>query len=101
VDLPNSAGNLMPGAYAQVHFALASGVRPLTVPSGSILFQSAGPQVAVVDSKNQIELRKVALGKDLGASMEITSGITPQDQLVANPPDYLVDGMPVSIQPSK
>jgi RND family efflux transporter MFP subunit len=101
VDLPNSAGKLMPGAYAQVHFALASGVRPLTVPSGSILFQSAGPQVAVVDSKNKIELRNVALGKDLGASMEIASGITPQDQLVANPPDYLVDGMPVSIQQSK
>lgn len=101
VDLPNSAGKLMPGAYAQVHFAIASGVRPLTVPSGSILFQSAGTQVAVVNSKKQIELRKVVLGKDLGSSMEITSGITAQDQLVANPPDYLVDGMPASIQQSK
>jgi hypothetical protein len=40
------------------------------------------------------------LGKDLGASMEVTSGITSQDQLVANPPDYLVDGMPVLIQQS-
>jgi RND family efflux transporter MFP subunit len=101
VDLPNSAGKLMPGAYAQVHFALASGILPLNVPSGSVLFQSAGPQVAVVNGKNQIELRKVALGKDLGASMEITSGITSGDQVVANPPDYLVDGMPVSIQQSK
>jgi RND family efflux transporter MFP subunit len=101
VDLPNSAGKLMPGAYAQVHFALASGVLPLNVPSGSVLFQSAGPQVAVVNGKNQIELRKVVLGKDLGASMEITSGITSGDQVVANPSDYLVDGMPVSIQQSK
>jgi hypothetical protein len=90
----------MPGAYAQVHFALQSGVRPLIVPTGSILFQSAGPQVAIANSNNQIELHKVMLGKDLGASMEVTSGITSQDQLVANPPDYLVDGMPVSIQQS-
>ena len=97
VDVPNPGGKLMPGAYAQVHFALASTVRPLIVPSGSILFQAAGPQVAVVNSKNQIELRKVVLGKDLGSSMEITGGITPQDQIVANPPDYLVDGMPASI----
>lgn len=98
VDLPNASGTLMPGAYAQVHFSLQSRVKPLIVASGSILFQSVGPQVAVVNSKNQIELRKVALGKDLGATMEIVGGITSQDQLVANPPDYLVDGMPVSIQ---
>jgi multidrug efflux pump subunit AcrA (membrane-fusion protein) len=100
VDVPNPGGKLMPGAYAQVRFSLASTVRPLIVPSGSILFQAAGPQVAVVNSRNQIELRKVVLGKDLGTSMEITGGITPQDQIVANPPDDLVDGMPASIQKS-
>ena len=100
VDVPNPGGKLMPGAYAQVHFALASSVRPLIVPSGTILFQAAGPQVAVVNSRNQIELRKVVLGKDLGTSMEVTGGITPQDQIVANPPDDLVDGMPASIQKS-
>ena len=101
VDVPNPSGRLMPGAYAQVHFALHAPVRPLIVPSGAILFQSAGPQVAVVNAKNQIELHKVRLGKDLGGTMEISSGITSQDELVANPPDYLVDGMPVVIEQSK
>ena len=98
VDVLNPGGKLMPGSYAQVHFSLASTVRPLIVPSGSILFQAAGPQVAVVNSRNQIELRKVMLGKDLGTSMEVTSGIKPQDKIVANPPDDLVDGMPASIE---
>ncbi len=100
VDVPNPAGKLMPGAYAEVHFALHSGVRPLIVPSGTILFQAAGPQVAVVNHKQQIELRKVALGKDLGGTMEINSGITPEDQIVANPPDFLVDGMRVAVEPN-
>ena len=100
VDVPNPAGKLMPGAYAEVHFALHSAVRPLIVPSGSILFQAAGPQVAVVNSKQQIELHKVVLGKDLGGTMEITSGIKPQDEIVTNPPDYLVDGMPATVQRS-
>jgi RND family efflux transporter MFP subunit len=100
VDVPNPAGKLMPGAYAEVHFALHSPVRPLVIPSGSILFQSAGPQVAVVNSKQQIEIHKVMLGTDLGGTMEITSGITQQDEIVANPPDFLVDGMPASIQRS-
>jgi RND family efflux transporter MFP subunit len=98
VDVANPTDKLMPGAYAEVHFALRSPVRPLIVPSGAILFQAAGPQVAVVNGKQQIELHKVVLGKDLGGSMEITSGITPQDEIVANPPDFLVDGMPASVQ---
>jgi RND family efflux transporter MFP subunit len=100
VDVPNPSGSLMPGAYAQVHFALQSPVRPLIVPSSDILFQAAGPQVAVVDGKQRIELHKVVLGKDLGGTMEITGGITPQDEIVANPPDFLVDGMPASVQSS-
>jgi RND family efflux transporter MFP subunit len=100
VDVPNAAGKLMPGAYAEVHFALHTSVRPLIVPSGTILFQAAGPQVAVVNSKQQIELHKVVLGRDLGGTMEITSGITPQDEIVANPPDFLIDGMPAAVERS-
>jgi RND family efflux transporter MFP subunit len=83
VDVPNPIGKLLPGAYGQVHF---------------ILFQSAGPQVAVVTAKNTVELRKVVIGRDFGNTMEITNGISSQDSVVASPPDYLVNGMPVSVQ---
>ena len=98
VDVPNPTGKLLPGAYGQVHFKLASPTRPLIVPSGSILFQSAGPQVAVVTAKNTIELRKVVIGRDFGNTMEITNGISTQDSVIASPPDYLVNGMPVTVQ---
>jgi RND family efflux transporter MFP subunit len=98
VDVPNPGGKLLPGAYGQVHFKLASPTRPLIVPSGSILFQSAGPQVAVVTAKNTVELRKVIIGRDFGNTIEITNGISSQDSVVASPPDYLVNGMPVTVQ---
>jgi RND family efflux transporter MFP subunit len=98
VDLPNNSGKLMPGAYGQVHFKLQSPTHPLLVPSGTVLFQAAGPQVAVVDAANRIELRKVSIGRDLGNIVEIVSGIAAQDAIVANPPDYLVNGMSVSVQ---
>jgi multidrug efflux pump subunit AcrA (membrane-fusion protein) len=98
VDVPNPTGKLLPGAYGQVHFKLASPTRPLIVPSGSILFQSAGPQVAVVTAQNTIELRKVVIGRDFGNTMEITNGIGTQDSVIASPPDYLVNGMPVTVQ---
>jgi multidrug efflux pump subunit AcrA (membrane-fusion protein) len=54
--------------------------------------------VAVVNSQNRVELRKITLGRDFGNSVEILSGITQGDAVIANPPDYLVEGMPVAVQ---
>jgi RND family efflux transporter MFP subunit len=98
VDVPNPKGELLPGAYAQVHFQLALKTVPLVVPGNTILFQAQGPQVSVVNSQNRVELRKVTLGRDFGNTVEILSGITAADAVIANPPDYLVDGMPVAVQ---
>jgi hypothetical protein len=88
----------MPGAYGQVHIKLAVPSRPLLVPAGAILFQAAGPQIAVVNAEHKVELRKVTIGNDFGNTVEITGGITTQDTIIANPPDYLVNGMPVTVQ---
>ena len=63
-----------------------------------MLYQAAGPQLAIVNQNNQVELRKVGLGRDFGNTIEITSGISESESIIANPPDYLVDGMKVSVQ---
>ncbi len=99
VDVPNPAGQLLPGAYANVHFKVSRGVVPLVLPNSSILFQSAGPQVAIVSRKDQIELRKVTLGRDFGDTVEILSGVTAKDAIVANPPDSLTTGTAVAVAP--
>jgi RND family efflux transporter MFP subunit len=99
IDVPNPTGKLMPGAYAQVHIHLPVAVPPMLVPSEAVLYQEAGPQVAVVTQSNQVELRKVSLGRDFGNTIEITSGIDEHESIIASPPDYLVDGMKVSVQP--
>jgi RND family efflux transporter MFP subunit len=98
IDVPNPTGKLMPGAYAEAHIHVPLPVRSLLVPGGAILYQAAGPQVAIVTPAGQVELHKVALGRDFGTSIEITSGINSDDAIVASPPDYLVNGMKVSIQ---
>jgi len=51
-----------------------------------------GPRVAVVDAHNQVSLRAVKLGRDLGRSVEVTSGLSPQDKVVLNPPDTIDAG---------
>jgi RND family efflux transporter MFP subunit len=98
VDVPNPKGELVPGAYAQVHFHLALKTVPLVLPGNTVLVQAEGPQVSVVNGQNRVELRKVTLGRDFGNTIEILGGITQPDAVIANPPDYLVDGMPVTVQ---
>jgi RND family efflux transporter MFP subunit len=98
VDVPNPKGDLFPGAYAQVHFQLSLKTVPLVLPGNTILFQAQGPQVGVVNGQSHVELRRVTLGRDFGTKVEILGGISQSDSVVANPPDYLVDGMAVTVQ---
>jgi multidrug efflux pump subunit AcrA (membrane-fusion protein) len=98
IDVPNPGGKLLPGAYANVHLRLAQQPQELLVPTGALLFQAAGPQVVIVNAHNQLELRKVAVGDDLGNTIQITGGLAANDRVVASPPDYVVNGMPATIQ---
>ena len=98
LDVPNPSGQLLPGAYANVHFQLPLNASPLVVPASTILFQARGPQVGVVNAQNQVELRKVTIGHDFGDTIEIVAGLRPGDAVVANPPDSLTSGMRVAVQ---
>ena len=92
VDVPNPSNLLLEGEYAQVHFdAKLSGQR-LSVPNNALLFRPGGTVVAVVDSNNRIDLRKLAIGNDLGTSVEVLGGISTSDAFVINPPDALEQG---------
>jgi RND family efflux transporter MFP subunit len=97
LEIDNSKGELLAGSYVQVRLAETLPDAALTVSSNALLFRSEGPQIAIVNDKNQIELRKVVLGRDFGAALEILEGIQPKDRVVVNPPDSLVDGVEVRI----
>ena len=97
IDVPNPAGKLLPGAFAQVHFQGNTNVDKLTIPVSAILFRAAGPQAAVVAANQVVELRKLAIGRDYGTTVEILAGLTPQDRVVANPSDSLEDGQKVEL----
>jgi multidrug efflux pump subunit AcrA (membrane-fusion protein) len=98
LDVPNPSGELLPGAYANVHFQLPVNVVPPVLPSSTILFQADGPQVGVVNSQNQVELRKVTLGHDFGDTIQVLTGVHSADAVIANPPDSLTNGMRVAVQ---
>jgi RND family efflux transporter MFP subunit len=97
VDVPNPSKALLEGEYAQVHFDSKVTGEHLSVPNNALLFRTAGTLVAVVDSSNKIELRKLTIGRDLGNSVEVVSGITAHDAFVINPPDSLDEGEEVKL----
>lgn len=91
VDVDNPTGELLPGAYVQVHLKLPGKAYAVTIPSDTLLFRSAGLQVGVV--RNGIaQLVPITIGRDYGASVEVISGLTPADAVIVNPSDSLVSG---------
>jgi RND family efflux transporter MFP subunit len=98
IDVANPTGKLLPGAYAEAHVHVPLPVRSLLIPGSSVLYQAAGPQVAVVNRAGQVELHDIALGRDFGTSIEVTGGIKAAEDIISSPPDYLVNGMKVAVQ---
>jgi len=97
LDVDNAKGDLFPGAYAEVHFKLPASVESLRLPSNTLLFRSAGLQVATVDADHRVTLKSITQGRDFGGTIEVLDGIAPGDEVVLNPPDSLVSGTTVRI----
>jgi RND family efflux transporter MFP subunit len=101
VDVDNSKGELLPGAYAEVHLKLKEGVPTMTIPVSALLFRQEGLKVAVAKSNNTAQLETVSLGRDFGDYVEITTGLTGEERIIANPPDSIIDGERLNIQTEK
>lgn len=96
VDVDNRKGELFPGSYAFVHFNLNTDRRSMIIPVPALMFRSEGLRVVkVVDNKAQ--LVKITIGKDDGRVVEVIDGLQPDDEIVQNPPDSIVDGETVHI----
>jgi RND family efflux transporter MFP subunit len=100
LQIDNANGELFPGAYAEVHFKLAANSSTLRLPANTVLFRSAGLQVATVDADKRITLKSIKQGRDFGSAIEVLSGIDADDVVVLNPPDSILDGAIVRIAPS-
>lgn len=97
VDVSNKDGNLLPGAYAQVHFAVPVQTIRISVPVNALLFRGEGPRVAVVGPDQKAHLKAVTIGRDFGAKVEILGGLDPNDQIIVNPADSLEEGQQVHV----
>src|ERR1019366_2337048 len=94
VDVSNPMGEILPGAFAEVHLKLPSPASTVVIPVTSLIFRSEGLRVGVVRNKHAFMI-PVVLGRDYGTAVEVVSGLDGNEKVITNPPDSLVDGQEV------
>jgi RND family efflux transporter MFP subunit len=93
----NSAGEMMPGDYASIHLQIATAPDVLSVPSSALIFDAKGLTVATVGPDNRVLLKPVSIERDLGAVIELSSGLSPNDRVIQNAPDGISTGAEVHL----
>ena len=95
----NASGELVPGAFANVRFALPLTSASLSVPASALIFDSRGARVATLGADNRVVLEPVTIARDLGTVIEISSGLAATDRVIDSPPDGIGKGDQVRIAP--
>jgi RND family efflux transporter MFP subunit len=98
VLVPNTDLTLRPGMYAQVKFSVEGPDPPVLIPATALVIRADGPQVALVRDDHTVHFQKVELGRDLGTTLEVVSGLSGDERLVVNIPDGLKEGITVRPQ---
>ncbi len=108
IDYNNRAGELMPGALAQVHFKTARMAPTFVVPASALIFRRDGLKIStVIDGKDRdgkdstvAHVVPVVIGEDDGATVQIVSGLSAGDRVIQNPPDSIIEGEKVTLASS-
>ena len=97
VAVDNAAGELMPGAFANVRIELPKNIQALSIPAGALIFGRDGLRVATVDANNKVVIKPITISRDLGQVVEIGTGLVAEDRIIDSPPDGLSNGDSVRV----
>jgi RND family efflux transporter MFP subunit len=98
VDVPNKAGELLPGGYSEAHLALKVNGARLQVPVNALLFRSEGLRAVSVDADHKTHLRPLQIGRDYGVTLEVLQGLQADDWIVVNPADSIEEDQQVNVK---
>jgi RND family efflux transporter MFP subunit len=99
IRVSNPDGALLPGAYAEVRLNLVDGAPAILIPANTLIVNSSGTQVALIQSLDGIDsvhFLPVKVGRDFGTEVEILQDVKEGDRLVTNPAADLSEGAVVT-----
>jgi RND family efflux transporter MFP subunit len=100
IQVPNADGALMPGMYVQAAITLPTPHKVLEVPSTALYSDAEGVRLATVDPQHRVKFAKIVIERDTGATIQITSGLTGDEQIIKIAVPSLRDGDIVTVAPS-
>jgi multidrug efflux system membrane fusion protein len=100
VHVPGDKG-ILAGSFVRVALNTHAATPPVRVPANALAARAAGNFVFVIGDNNKIEEKKVTLGRELGAEVELVMGLTGNEKVVTNPPESLSAGETVRLVEKK
>lgn len=94
--LPNPDYTILPGLFVRIRSERDAVQMSLLLPEDAVGFDQAGSYVLVVDDKNVVARRGVALGPKADKQYAITSGVDEHDRVIVNGLLRAIPGRPVT-----
>lgn len=102
IQVPNADGALMPGMYVQAVLSFAAPRRVIEIPATALYHDAQGLRVGVVDAQHKLRFVPITIERDTGATLQLATGLTGDEQIVKIAVPGLVDGdvLEVASRPS-
>lgn len=100
-EIDNKDNDLLAGSYTEVHLTLPTPKGRVNLPVNTLIFRAQGLQVATIDGDSKALLKSITIGRDFGDFVEVSSGLTPGETIILNPPDSLISGQKVRVMSSE
>ena len=82
IDFDNGDGHLIPGMYTETRLSLREKKNALTIPLEAVSRNGDEATVLAVNAENVVQERKVQLGVEDSARIEVLSGLTEGDRVI-------------------
>lgn len=81
-EFPNPDRLLIDGAFVDVTIERGDPVEALVVPQSALQVDQAGPYALIVDGESKVEVRRLTLGRQVGAEMIVEQGLAEGDRVI-------------------
>lgn len=83
-EVPNPAGDLLPGMYVRVRLEQAQAGNAITLPQQAVTRSPQGDSVMVVDGEGKVKPRPVKIGGQQGGQWVVLSGLQNGEQVMVD-----------------
>ncbi len=95
IQVPNTAGDLLPGMYADVDLNIPVLDPPMSIPADALVVRSDGTQVAIVRPDQTVHYQKIEVSRDYGDHLDLAGGLYAGDHVILHPNDSIREGVKV------